>query len=559
MKKYHLSFLILVLGIGFLSGEERSEKRPNLILILADDMGFSDISSYGSEIQTPSIDALAEQGLRFSHFYNNAVCVPTRASLLTGMYPHQVGRALRAEPGWPASGVALRSQDESLPPPEGHYRASAYGQGEPGTPGGLSLNHLTLAELLKQAGYQTYMSGKWHCGEAEENWPVNRGFDRYFGLLHGSANYFNLEKDYLSTRQMMLDDQFYDPPEEGFYMTDAISDYAVRFVEEAEGDEAPFFMYVAYTAPHFPLQAWPEDIAREADYFSAGWDHLRMKRYERLQRMGVLGSETELTPRDHAVTSWRIKEIVGESPKLERKMEVYAAMIKRMDYGIGRISRALEATGAKENTLILFLSDNGPYAGYLDSDRGSLDSSLPPGGENAYESRGIGWANLSSTPFRLYKQWLHEGGIATPLIASWPAVIPDEGGIRHEVGHVMDFFPTFYELSGSSAEGETETAPLQKVEGESLVPLLKGGDRPGYEILCWENEGHRAIRKGKWKLVAKYRTWELYDMSIDRAELRNVAAAYPEVVEELAWEYDRWARRVGAGVPGIARDSREDG
>jgi arylsulfatase A-like enzyme len=259
MLKLRIAFACLV-GIAA-SVCAAAERPPNFVLIVADDLGYSDIGCYGSEIPTPHIDSLARDGIRFSQFYDCAVCVPTRASLLTGLYPHQTGRALPAEPGWTDAGIAT-ADDDGLPAHAGHYRPEAYGRSEPGVPGGLSLRCPTLADLLSRAGYRTLMSGKWHCGEAVNYWPVNRGFDRYFGLLEGAANYFNPAKDYLKPRTLMLDREVYDVPRKSFYMTDAISEYAVRFLDEYAGDDQPFFLYLPYTAPHAPLQAWPEDIAK---------------------------------------------------------------------------------------------------------------------------------------------------------------------------------------------------------------------------------------------------------------------------------------------------------
>jgi len=263
---------------GLVSEASADAPRPNIVLIVADDLGFSDVGCYGSEIPTPHIDKLARQGVRFSQFYDCAVCVPTRASLLTGLYPHQAGRALAAEAGWLDAGIA--TQPDDLPPHAGHYRPEAYGRSAPGEPGGLNLNCVTLADVLRKAGYRTLMSGKWHCGEKAPYWPVNRGFDRYFGLLEGASNYFNLKKDYLRPRTLMLDRDVYKVPDKSFYMTDAISDYAVRFLDEFGDDERPFFLYVPYTAPHAPLHAWPKDIAKFKGKFAKGWDVLRRKRYE---------------------------------------------------------------------------------------------------------------------------------------------------------------------------------------------------------------------------------------------------------------------------------------
>lgn len=535
------------LVLAVLSSVRADAPRPNVVLIVADDLGFSDIGCYGGEIPTPHIDSLARDGIRFSQFYDCAVCVPTRASLLTGLYPHQTGRALAGEPGWLDAGITTTS--DGLPPHEGHYRAEAYGRSEPGVPGGLSLDCPTLADILSQAGYRTLMSGKWHCGEAVNYWPVNRGFDRYFGLLEGAANYFNPRKDYLRPRTVMLDRNVYDVPTESFYMTDAISEYAVRFLDKYAGDERPFFLYLPYTAPHAPLQAWPEDIAKFKGHFAEGWDVLRRRRYQRLIDEGIISDACALSPRDDAVNAWRLAGLLHQTEKLERRMEVYAAQVASMDAGIGRVLERLNRHGAEKNTIVIFLSDNGAYGGELDSDLGELDSTLPPGGENSYESYGRGWANLGSTPFRLYKTWLHEGGIAAPLVIRWPDRVKSTNDIQHTVSHVMDLFPTLLELAGGRYPSEWNGRATPPLEGRSLVPLLASDEAAQPRTLFWENFGHRAVRQGDWKLVAKHRHWELYDMKSDRSEMYDLAGSHPDKVRELAVEYDQWARRVGAGVP----------
>lgn len=532
-----------------------AEQRPNIVLIVADDLGFSDIGCYGSEISTPHIDSLARDGIRFSQFYDCAVCVPTRASLLTGLYPHQTGRALPAEPGWTDAGVAAADAD-GLPAHAGHYRPEAYGRSEPGVPGGLSLRCPTLADLLSRAGYRTLMSGKWHCGEAVDYWPVNRGFDRYFGLLEGAANYFNPAKDYLKPRTLMLDREVYDVPRKSFYMTDAISEYAVQFLDEYAGDDQPFFLYLPYTAPHAPLQAWPEDIAKFEGHFSEGWDVLRRRRYRRLIEEGIINEACALSPRDDAVNAWRLSELLHQTEKLERRMEVYAAQVASMDAGIGRVLDRLKAHDVRDNTLVIFLSDNGAYGGELDSDLGDLDSTLPPGGENSYESYGRGWANLGSTPFRLYKTWLHEGGIAAPLIMSWPDRIRSKNAVRHSLTHVMDLLPTLLEVAGGQYPEEWKQHKINPFEGRSLVPDMTGEADAEPRTLFWENFGHRAVRSGDWKLVAKHRRWELYNLKTDRSEMRDLAGAFPDKVRELARQYDHWASRVGAGVPPAANAER---
>jgi arylsulfatase A-like enzyme len=440
-------FVFNVVLAGLVSEARAEAPRPNIVLIVADDLGFSDVGCYGSEIPTPYIDSLARKGIRFSQFYDCAVCVPTRASLLTRLYPHQAGRALAAEAGWMEAGISKTPDD--LPSHAGHYRPQSYGRSAPGESGGLNLNCVTLADVLNKAGYRTLMSGKWHCGETTAYWPVNRGFDRYFGLLEGASNYFNLKKDYLKPRTVMLDRNVYKTPAKSFYMTDAISNHAVQFLDQYGSDKRPFFLYVPYTAPHAPLHAWPKDIAKFKGAFTAGWDVLRRKRYQRMIDEGILDKSCALSPRDDSVNGWRLSQLLHQTDKLERKMEVYAAQVASMDAGIGRVLGKLDELQVADETVVIFMSDNGAYGGELDSDLGELDSTLPPGGENSYESYGRGWANLGSTPFRLYKTWLHEGGIATPFVVRWPRGISAKNEVRHDVAHVMDILPTMIELAGA--------------------------------------------------------------------------------------------------------------
>lgn len=347
----------------------------------------------------------------------------------------------------------------------------------------------------------------------------------------------------------MLDRDVYEVPAKSFYMTDAISEYAVKFLDEYANDDRPFFLYLPYTAPHAPLQAWPKDIAKFKGHFAEGWDVLRRRRYQRLIDEGIISETCALPPRDDAVNGWRLAKLLHQTEKLERKMEVYAAQVASMDAGIGRVLERLARHDVEQNTIVIFLSDNGAYGGELDSDLGDLDSTLPPGGENSYESYGRGWANLGSTPFRLYKTWLHEGGIAAPLIIRWPARVTSKNAVRHTVSHVMDLFPTLVEAAGGSYPEEWNGKPTSPLEGRSLIPVLAADDEAHSRSLFWENFGHRAVRNGDWKLVAKHRHWELYDMKADRSEMRDVAGAYPDRVRQLASQYNQWAGRVGAGVP----------
>lgn len=490
--------------------------RPNIVLIMADDMGYSDIGCYGSEVNTPNLDRLAAGGLRFTQFYNAARCCPTRASLLTGLYPHQAGI--------------------------GHMVGN---RGYPAYQGYLNDHCVTIAEALKTAGYNTLMSGKWHVGERRPHWPVDRGFDKYYGIISGGGNYFDITKAKAKgvKRTMAVDDKAFVPKPGKFYMTDAFSENAVRFIDTYGRMKEPFFLYLPYTAPHWPLHAWPEDIAKYKGKYLKGWDKLREERYQRMIKMELISSKWKMSPRDTATWPWddeKNKEL------LDLKMAVYAAQIERMDYGIGRVLDKIKEVGAEENTLIMFLADNGGCAeggpvGFDDRKNG-----LPPGGVDSYMSYGLSWANASNTPFRRYKHWVHEGGIATPLIAYWPAVIKNAGSLTHQTGHIIDIMATCLDVAGIEYPKTYEGRELTPMEGKSLIPIFKGKERDGHEAIYWEHEGNRAVRQGKWKLVAAHNgPWELYDLEADRTELNNLADKYPQRLEQLKAMYESWANRCG--------------
>ncbi len=519
--------------------------RPDIVLIMADDMGFSDLGSYGGEIGTPHLDRLAANGLRFSHFYNTARCCPTRASLLTGLYAHQAG-------------VGHMMGDDGLP----GYR------------GDLAANAVTIAEALREAGYGTYMSGKWHVtrhvghwsGNDEltstHNWPRQRGFDRFYGTIHGAGSFYDpisLTEDNEPVELTPPDD----PATPVYYYTDAISEYAARFVRDhAEGarSDDPLFLYVAHTAPHWPLHALPEDIARYRGRYAAGWDAIRSERRQRLIELGLIDADWPIAERDPRVPAW--EDVPGEErPWFERAMEVYAAQVDRMDRGIGDLVAALEETGRLDNTLILFLADNGGCAEVLTErwtglaiPRQALDGSpvavgndlsVLPGPESSYQSYGPHWAHASNTPFRLYKHWVHEGGIASPLIVHWPARIADGGGIVSETAHVIDLMATALDAAGTAHPADRAGRASIPVEGVSLLPAFQAQplDR---EAVFWEHEGNRAVRSGKWKLVSRYPgEWELYDVLADRTEANDLAAAQPERVASLAALWNDWAARTG--------------
>ncbi len=520
-------FLSLVFGVAcFLrcAGDESSHEsaltasRPNIVLIMADDMGFSDIGSYGGEIETPNLDLLATNGLRFKQFYNSARCCPTRASLLTGMYSHRVGMA---------------------------KMVSKIGQPRPAGPnqGYIGHNGVTLAEALKPAGYSTYMSGKWHVGEEPENWPLRRGFEKYFGLISGASSYFEVIKNQPRVRQMVIDSTLWEPPAEGFYITDAITDYSVERIEQhAQSKTNPFFLYTAYTAPHWPLHALPEDIAKYENYYSVGWDSLRTLRYSKLLELGIFTENDKLSPRTSIIPEW---ENAANKKDWVRRMAVYAAMVDRMDQGVGRIVAALKAQGLDENTIIFFLSDNGACAEEI-TGRRLNNPNVEVGLRGSYVAYKEPWANASNTPFRYYKQWDHEGGISTPFIVHWPKHIGNVGGFSNEVGHVIDLMPTVLELAGAAYPKNYNGHQIEVMDGRSFLPALSG-ESLAERTLFWEHFGNRAVRDGKWKLVAaKNKAWELYDLENDRTELTDLSSEHADRTQELRDAYEQWAMKVGA-------------
>lgn len=511
------SFLAATAGaaVPARSAPPRRDPRPDIVLILADDMGFSDIGCYGGEIDTPNLDRLARRGVRFSQFYCAARCCPTRASLLTGLYPHQAG-------------VGHMVQNRGLPSYQGY----------------LNRRCVTLAEVLKPAGYTTLMSGKWHVGERRPHWPCDRGFDRYFGLISGASNYFRLDPG----RAMALDNEPWTPPPSGFYMTDAFTDHAVRMVREAAPKQNPFFLYLAYTAPHWPLHALPEDIDKYRGRYLKGWDRLRQERHERMIAMGLVARSWPLAPRDPDVPAWDSLS-QREREEWDLRMAVYAAQIDRMDRGIGRVLDELEKAGRLENAFVFFLSDNG---GCHEQNIGSgLEQQAPnplPGGADSFTSYRRPWANASNTPFRLYKQYTHEGGISTPAIAAWTTRIRQPGTISHEVGHIIDLMPTVLRISGASYPKENQGTPVLSPEGVSLTTcLVHGGGLPrNAPGLFWEHQGHKGFRQGAWKLVSsRGQGWELYNLASDRTELFDLAPRDRRRVEQMAAEWQRWASRCG--------------
>jgi arylsulfatase A-like enzyme len=496
--------------------------RPNIVVILADDMGFSDIGCYGGEIATPSIDRLAAEGVRFTQFYNTGRCCPTRASLLTGVYPHQAGIGHMVDPY--AEKVRARL-------------------GGPGYSDRLSDRCVTIAEALGAAGYETLMTGKWHVGAAREAWPDQRGFARTFSVVgSGAMNYFGRGVQHLDkTVEMQLerDGELWRAPDEGFHATDAFTDAALDFLRERKDPQRPFFLYLAYNAPHWPLHALPEDIARYRGKYRDGFGQVRKARLARQIEMGLFPKETPLLPRDPQVKAW------GELSDAQRddmdlRMAIYAAQVDRMDRNIGRVLAALREMGAEENTLVLFLSDNGGCHEGIERSKPGAEL----GTRDSYSSYRRGWAQVSNTPFRSYKHWTHEGGIATPLVVRWPARITQRGGFVPEPGHVIDIMATALDAAGAEPPKSLAGRELKPLEGVSLLPALRGEPLARKDALFWEHEGNRAVRAGDWKLVSAFPgEWELYNLATDRVEMRDLAAEQPEKVRELAARYDAWAAR----------------
>jgi arylsulfatase A-like enzyme len=498
--------------------------RPNIVLILADDMGFSDLGCYGGEINTPTLDHLAADGIRFTQFYNCARCCPSRAALLTGLYPHQAGVGDMVD-------EYARAVREKLHSP-------AYADHlNPQTP--------TIAEVLRGAGYHTYMAGKWHLGYREEERPVHRGFERSFAVIEGAMNYygFGIQHTGLITNPpMVLDDQVYLPPREGFYATTAFTDKAVQYIHEHTG--GPFFLYLAYTAPHWPLHAPAEVVQKYRGKFKAGWDQLRAARLAWLQQHDLIATNCTLAPRPQAVRAWDTLS-PQEQEAFDERFAVYAAQVEMMDRGVARVMSELKAKHLEQNTVVLFLSDNG---GAGENPNRSLPGAVL-GTRESFEGYALRWAHVSSAPFERTKCFAHEGGIAAPCIAYWPAGIPAElrGKLNRSVAHIIDLLPTCAELAQApfpaTLAGKKTTAP----EGLSLVPTFLGQERTRPGMLFWEHEGGRAVRAGDWKLVAEHgEPWELYNLGTDRTEQHDLMSTCPEKAKELTAAWEAWAARVDA-------------
>ena len=546
----------ILLNLSWAKPRNLPVKKPNVLVILTDDMGYSDIGCFGSEIRTPNIDRLANNGLRFTHFYNTARCSPTRASLLTGLYPHQAGM--------------------------GHLSSENYK--EEGYKDDLSKNAVTMAEVFQQAGYATYMTGKWHLAKSmknkgdKSNWPLQRGFQRYFGTLNGSGSFYD--------PGTLISNNTFIAPSKDFYYTDAISDTTVKFIKENPKDK-PFFFYVAYTAAHWPLHAPESDVQKHKGVYDKGWDAIREQRFNKLKKLGIINDKCVLTARGVTIPEWQ------NEPMKEwqvRRMEVYAAMIDIMDQGIGRIITALEQKGELENTVIFYMHDNGGCAEPVGTDKKevpmtaeqkitkpySYDSINPekeviytrdgrfvcrgkgvmPGGADTWTGYSVEWANVSNTPFREYKHWAHEGGIASPLVVHFPKGFKAKGQLRTQPSHLIDIMATCLDITGVAYPTQFNGNTIQPFEGKSLVPAFK--NKPiQRDLIFWEHEGNRAIRVNNWKLVSKVKknkvftegddkTWELYDMDNDPSETKDLAAENPQKVKELADIWEKEAVRTKA-------------
>lgn len=523
--------------------------RPNIVLILADDLGYSDIGCYGGEIATPNLDYLAKNGLRFSRFYNTSRCCPTRAALLTGIYNHQAG-------------IGEMTTDRNAP----GYR------------GFISQNTVTLAEVLKEAGYHTGMAGKWHVSNTLEQkdaaaqlkwlnhqeehplfspleqYPVNRGFEKYYGNIWGVVDYFDpfsLVNGTTAVKSVPAN----------YYHTDAISDTAVAYIREFSKDDKPFFLYVAETAPHWPLHALPNDITKYENTYKGGWDAVRQTRYRKMIQLGLIdSSKTRLSPRMNSDLTW---EANPDKEWDARAMAVHAAMVDRMDQGIGRILTALKETGRLENTLILFLSDNGAspenamqYGTGFDrpseTRKGQqiaypVKKDVMPGPETSFTSIGPRWANVSNTPYQFAKAESYEGGVRTPLIAFWPnGITAKKGSISGRTGHVMDFMATFVELAKTTYPASYKGNSVKPLQGMSFVPALTGKNAAGHAVLFNEHFGAKYVRQEGWKLVARNnQPWHLYSINEDETELNDLSGQHPDVVQKMEALWQEWAKENG--------------
>lgn len=482
----------------------QNSSRPNIVVILADDMGYSDLGCTGGEIRTPNLDRLAEGGVLMTHCYNTSRCCPSRAALLTGQYQ------------WDAGIGHMNTTRSAMP----EYQQA------------LRWNTPTLAELLLNAGYQTIMSGKWHVGDQRAHWPDRRGFQQFYGTPKGGGLYFYPSPFY--DRPVFRNGQQV-TPEPNWYSTDAFTDFAIEFLRMERDRTKPFFMYLAYIAPHYPLQARKEDIGRYTATYRSGYRAVRTHRFERQKSLGVVPKQAVLPSAD--IPRW--VDVLHKDVE-SRKMAVYAAQVDRLDQNVGRLLKTLQQTKAMDNTIIMFLSDNGGCSANFNKTPQAVIGTRECNAAYGH------WYTVSNTPFRKAKAQEHEGGIITPLVVQWPNGIKSPNRLIHTPVHIMDIMPTCLELAQVTYPSKFLGQPTDPADGRSFLPLLNGAPIGNARTLCWEHEGNRAIRQGKWKLVAlRKRTWELYNLSQDPTECRDLAATNPQRVERMAQAYAVWATKHG--------------
>ena len=500
--KYAIPIMILACVAHSLTVQAEPDRtRPNIILIMVDDMGYSDIGCYGGEVNTPNINQLAASGLRFKQFYNTAKCHTTRAELLTGNYAYSIG-------------------DNNL---------------EHGA---------TFAEVLRAVGYRTIIAGKWH----QQPLPTTRGFDRYYGLADGCCNFFNPglmardgegppgRKGKTRVRRWAIEDKVimgYTNPDRNFYTTDAFTSYAIDRLEEYRGEDKPFLLYLPYTAPHYPLHAWPDDIAKYRGKYRIGWDAIREQRFERMKELGIIGPDHVLSPR--AARTWEtLTEEQRDAEDL--KMAVYAAMIDRVDQNLGRLFSKVKELQKWDNTLILFLTDNGACP-----EQPNTTPEIPPGPVESYRTVSVEWANASNTPYRKFKSTDYEGGTRTPFIAHWPGVI--ESGMTDQVGHIIDISATFRDITGAAYPKTVNGKKTKPPVGKSLLPVFHGEQRQPHREIFWHFNKANAVRQGNLKAVRQGKAaWELYDLNADPSEVNNLAKTLPEKTSELAAKWEAWRK-----------------
>lgn len=531
-----VSLIASITGISSLSAQnaDKTDPRPNIVVVLVDDMGYSDIGCYGGEIDTPTIDKMASEGLRFTQFYNCGRCCPTRASLLTGLYPHKTGIGF------------MTAQD----------------YGKPGYRADLNRKCVTIGEALKTAGYSTYMTGKWHVSKdfskdgPKHNWPLQRGFDKFYGTLLAAGSQWD--------PITLTEGNSYTQLKPGEFYTEVLTDKACNYIKQHDSSK-PFFLYLAHTAPHWPLHAREQVIEKYRGRYSAGWDKLRAQRLDRLKKLGIVPADSRLSARDEKVPAW---DSIPHKEWEQSRFEAFAAMVDHIDQSMATLLNTLDEKGVRDNTLILFLSDNGgdkqehmygeigntgkPWAYmryvplYTPTGEPVIAGDIPGwklGPDNTYGGYGTKWAHLSNAPFKKFKKDTYEGGIATPMIAYWPKAIPAKNQLRHQPAHVADIMATCLELAQIDYPKSYQGESLKPLDGKSLLPIFNN-DTQTHKDLYWEHHGNRAARVGDWKIVAGYQQpWELYNLANDRTETKNLATQHPEKVKELSAMFDQWGAR----------------